>query len=530
MQNQELNLTRKWRSKTFKTIVGQDLTLRILQNSLYLGQFFPVYLFSGQKGCGKTSTARVFAAAVNCDLLPEFQKNPHVVLPCLQCASCVAMQKNQHPDFIEIDAASYTGVDNIRNIIDAASFMPLLGKKKIYLIDEAHMLSKAAFNAFLKLLEEPPMFVMFILATTDSHKILDTVLSRCFQLFFDPIDMQKISDHLAMICVSENIPHEKAALDLISKETQGSLRDALNLLEQVRFSAKSVELQAVQEVLGHIDQGALLYLMQGIAQNDVRIVIEVAEKLQHKSHMAEYVWRQLIKVVYDVILMHHHVAPRSYSAQVLEPLVQMTSLPDLLYTFDVLCEQEDALSKTPRKDLALESSLLRLIKTPMPHHAHAATVLDSAKKKSYSLEWESFTQKIAQEHDVVLLSLFKQASFVVHQEADLQVRISFLKKFEVFKDVLEEKSKIWKKHFYTYFPQEISLQYDFDKIVDKSAELVSSETNTHKIVSSQPAWSVSYKKQQEKAVDTSDSARWKIAHMLSQHFKGTFIDITEEKK
>ena len=530
MHNQELNLTRKWRSKTFKTIVGQDLTLRILQNSLYLGQFFPVYLFSGQKGCGKTSTARVFATAANCDLLPEFQKNPQTVLPCLQCASCVAMQKNQHPDFIEIDAASYTGVDNIRNIIDAASFMPLLGKKKIYLIDEAHMLSKAAFNAFLKLLEEPPMFVMFILATTDSHKILDTVISRCFQLFFDPIDTQKISDHLAMICTTENIPYETAALDLISKETQGSLRDALNLLEQVRFSAKIVELQSVQEVLGHIDQATLLHLMQGIVKNDVHVVLEIAETLQHKSHMAEYVWRQLIKLVYDLILMHHNVSPRGYQPEALGHLVQITSLPSLLYIFDMLCDQEDMLSKTPRKDLALEGSLLRLIKTPMPEYAHTQDALGFAKKKSYSHEWESFVQKVGQEHDVVLLSLFKQASFIVHEDSGVQLRISFLKKFEVFKDVLEEKSKIWKKYFYTCFPQEILLEYQFDKIVDKSAEPIVASANSHKVVLPQPSFGISYKKQQETSIDSSDAGRWKIAHMLSQHFKGTFIDITEEKK
>jgi len=530
MHNQELNLTRKWRSKTFKTIVGQDLTLRILQNSLYLGQFFPVYLFSGQKGCGKTSTARVFAAAVNCDLLPEFQKNPQIVLPCLQCPSCVAMQKNQHPDFIEIDAASHTGVDNIRNIIDTATFMPLLGKKKIYLIDEAHMLSKAAFNAFLKLLEEPPMFVMFILATTDSHKILDTVISRCFQLFFDPIDTQKISDHLAMICATENISYQKEALDIISKETQGSLRDALNLLEQVRFSAKTVELKSVQEVLGHIDQAALLSLMQGIVKNDVQVVLEIAETLQHKSHMAEYVWRQLIALVYDIILMHHNVQPRNYTPDALVDLIKITSLPALLYTFDMLCDQEEALSKTPRKDLALEASLLRLIKSPMPAYAHTQDALGFEKKKSFSHEWESFIQKIAQEHDVVLLSLFKQATFVVSQDSEKKMSLSFLKKFEVFKDVLEEKSKIWKKHFYTYFPQEIIVEYQFDKVVDKSIEAVAPVQTINKVVVSQPSYGISYKKQQEKTVDISDAGRWKIAQMLSQHFKGTFIDITEEKK
>src|SRR3989338_3060341 len=231
MEHVELNLARKWRSKNFQEVIGQPLAVRILQNSLYLKQFFPVYLFAGQRGCGKTSTARIFAAAVNCARLPEFQADPRkVTIPCLQCESCIAMSKAQHPDFIEIDAASHTGVDNVRNIIDSSSFLPLLSQKKIYLIDEAHMLSKAAFNAFLKIMEEPPQSVVFILATTDVEKIIDTVRSRCFQLFFDPIDETKLLMHLVKICKEENIKFDEAGLKLIIKESEGSARDALNLL------------------------------------------------------------------------------------------------------------------------------------------------------------------------------------------------------------------------------------------------------------------------------------------------------------
>ena len=157
----QLNLARKWRSRDFDHIIGQDLSVRILKNSLYLDHFFPVYLFAGQRGCGKTTTARVFASAINCEQFEQFRKQPkkHIV-PCLACASCIAMLEGKHPDFIEMDAASHTGVDNIRSIIDASSLLPLMGRKKIYLIDEAHMLSKAAFNAFLKILEEPPASVL----------------------------------------------------------------------------------------------------------------------------------------------------------------------------------------------------------------------------------------------------------------------------------------------------------------------------------------------------------------------------------
>lgn len=191
MKNHNLNLTRKWRSKQFDQVVGQDLSVKILKNSLYKGYLFPVYLFSGQHGCGKTSVARIFASAINCELLSTFQKDPQSTkIPCLICASCKAMGGNNHPDFFEIDAASHTGVDNIRMIIDSSSLLPLMGKTKIYLIDEAHMLSKAAFNAFLKILEEPPASVVFILATTDIDKIIDTVKSRCFQLFSSRLSLR----------------------------------------------------------------------------------------------------------------------------------------------------------------------------------------------------------------------------------------------------------------------------------------------------------------------------------------------------
>ena len=185
MNEIQLNLTRKWRAQYFDQIIGQDLSVKMLKNSLYRGHFFLFICFAGQRGTGKTSMARVFAAAINCQVLPLFQKDPKSnIMPCMQCASCLAMHAGKHPDFIEIDAASHTGVDNVRQIIDSAAFLPLMGQKKIYLIDEAHMLSKAAFNAFLKILEEPPMSALFILATTDPQKIIDTVRSRCFQVCF----------------------------------------------------------------------------------------------------------------------------------------------------------------------------------------------------------------------------------------------------------------------------------------------------------------------------------------------------------
>jgi DNA polymerase-3 subunit gamma/tau len=270
-----LNLARKLRPQTFDTIIGQDISVRMLKNGLYLRKFFPVYLFAGQRGCGKTSTARVFATAINCHTLELFQQKPtQYPVPCLTCDSCHAMLHSQHPDFIEIDAASNTGVDNVRQIIETASYIPLSGRKKIYLIDEAHMLSKAAFNAFLKILEEPPVTVHFILATTELQKIPETVLSRCFQLTFNAINHDSLKTYLLKVCETENVRIDNAALDVLIDETDGSARDALNLLEQVRFSTDYVTIEALLMILGKVSTNVMVTLFEHIVDNKPQQVLQ----------------------------------------------------------------------------------------------------------------------------------------------------------------------------------------------------------------------------------------------------------------
>jgi DNA polymerase-3 subunit gamma/tau len=362
MEKTELNLTRKWRSKNFQEVIGQSLAIRILQNSLYLKQFFPVYLFAGQRGCGKTSTARIFAAAVNCARLAEFQQDPRKVsIPCLSCPSCLAMSKAQHPDFIEIDAASHTGVDNVRNIIDASSFLPLLSSKKIYLIDEAHMLSKAAFNAFLKILEEPPMSVIFILATTDMQKILETVKSRCFQIFFDPVDTQVITDHLEKICSVENIPADATGLAIIAQEAGGSVRDAINLLEQVRFATKKISKESVLSILGHIDESALFELFEKIVSQDVHELLQFCSSLEKYELSIEYLWAQLTELVYDAILIQYHLAARRFIDLPVDmkKSIEKISIAQLIRLFGILCSQEQNLARTTKKLRFLEMVLLQ---------------------------------------------------------------------------------------------------------------------------------------------------------------------------
>lgn len=356
-----LNLARKWRSKHFDELVGQPLVVRLVKNSLYRNLIFPVYLLSGTRGCGKTSVARIFAAALNCETLDAFQKNPQTQqLPCLACVSCKAMQSMNHPDFIEIDAASHTGVDNVRAIIEAASFVPVMGKKKIYLIDEAHMLSKAAFNAFLKILEEPPASVVFMLATTDPHKILETVTSRCFQLFFNPIDTQTVVQHLGTICTQEGLGFEPDALTLIAQETEGSLRDALNLIERVRIAYPEITKKSVIELLGKIDDERLYELLKVVLEGSVAEVVATIEKLELENYNPVVVWKSFVEMIRLSLWVKNGVKVQNEHAPLLRELLSNQSVQRLIKLFEICYEYELSFAKTATPRAMLEMMLLKM--------------------------------------------------------------------------------------------------------------------------------------------------------------------------
>lgn len=472
-----LNLARKWRSKSFDQIVGQPLSVRMLKNSLYLDNYFPVYLFSGQRGCGKTTTARVFACAVNCERLPDFQKNPKSqVVPCLACDSCKAMSAGKHPDFIEIDAASHTGVDNVRNIIDAASMMPLLGRKKIYLIDEAHMLSKAAFNAFLKILEEPPVSVLFILATTDPHKIIDTVKSRCFQLFFPPIESEQLVQHLIQVCDAERIGYEKAGLQLIVKESEGSARDALNILEQVRFSSSVVSKHAVQQVLGHIDDERLIKLASIVLSQGPADLLRYLQEINVEQFSAQYMWRKLVDLMRTCLWLKHGVVPHDadYAQQDLQKLIRTSSILRINAVLDALYSQEALFAKTTAQHALFEMILLSLCKksendnssgsapaslqTSVDHDASEVVDEDAIDDEDGEEEeeddeieddagahkqWQQFVSDVDSLRDPLLVSIFKQGTV---QSFDAQLRIvevAFSKELLFFADWLSNTKNQW---------------------------------------------------------------------------------------
>src|SRR5579863_4145181 len=241
------SLYRKWRSQTFSDLIGQEAVTRTLLNAVRDGRLAHAYLFCGPRGTGKTSAARLLAKAVNC-------ANPHNGEPCNECVSCREITAGRSPDVIEIDAASNTGVDNIRDLRENVALMSSGGHYRVFTIDEVHMLSAAAFNALLKTLEEPPPHVIFVLATTEAHKVLATVVSRCQHFEFRRIGLRDIVARLDHVAQGEALTLDPAAAELLARAAQGGMRDALSLLDQaVAFCGDQITYAGVRGMLGLAD-------------------------------------------------------------------------------------------------------------------------------------------------------------------------------------------------------------------------------------------------------------------------------------
>ena len=270
-------LARKWRPKTFADLVGQEHVVKALQNALGKGRLHHAYLLTGTRGVGKTTIARILAKSLNCE-------TPHEGEPCGQCQSCRDIDAGRFVDLLEIDAASNTGIDNIREVLENAQYAPTAGKYKVYIIDEVHMLSKSAFNAMLKTLEEPPEHVKFILATTDPHKVPVTVLSRCLQFVLRNMTAQQVSQHLAHVLTSEQIPYEAPALALLGRAAAGSMRDALSLLDQaIAMGSGSVTEADVRQMIGAVDQRYLYSLLQAAANQDGAALLATAQEMAGRA-------------------------------------------------------------------------------------------------------------------------------------------------------------------------------------------------------------------------------------------------------
>lgn len=267
-----LALARKWRPKNFENIVGQEFIIEALKNSILGDRLHHAYLLSGTRGVGKTTIARIFAKCLNCH-------NGSTPTPCCECSSCLEIDQSKSIDVIELDAASNTQVDNMRELLENANYQPTSSKYKIFIIDEVHMLSKSSFNAMLKTLEEPPEHVIFILATTDPEKIPVTVISRCLHFSLMQMTNDEISGQLEQIFKKEKISYEDKALSMISKHAEGSMRDALSLADRViNYTNGNVSLDKLTQILGVTSDGLVDELLLNILNKESQIVYELLKK------------------------------------------------------------------------------------------------------------------------------------------------------------------------------------------------------------------------------------------------------------
>ena len=356
-------LARKWRPAQFADIVGQTPVVRTLMNAIHSNRIHQAYLFTGSRGIGKTSIARIIAKAVRC---PETSWDGTWLRCCDRCSSCTEIAHGNSVDVIEIDGASNNGVDHVREIREGAKFLPSAGNRKVYIIDEVHMLSTAAFNALLKTLEEPPPHVLFIMATTEPHKIPATILSRCQRFDLRRVSQSQIQDRLLEVLKSEGLDAEPGALALIARAAEGGLRDALSLLDQViAFSGTKITIQSVRESIGLIESQLVMAILKHVLARDPIRALESVQSAYQQGHDLKLLTRHLIEFLHGVILLKVG-APTQSSGEFsenewkeLKTLSDLRELEELELIFQSLHHGMEWIARSPQPKLVLDVLLIK---------------------------------------------------------------------------------------------------------------------------------------------------------------------------
>jgi DNA polymerase III subunit gamma/tau len=353
-----LALARKYRPRNFSELMGQEHVVRALSHALETGRLHQAYLLTGTRGVGKTTIARILAKTLNC----ETGVTPN---PCGVCQTCQDIDAGRFPDLLELDAASNTGVDNMREIIDNARYAPTAGRYKVYLIDEVHMLSKSAFNSMLKTLEEPPEHVKFVLATTDPQKIPVTVLSRCLQFALKQFPPERVAEQLHKVLTAENIPFDAPALRLIGEAAQGSMRDALSIADQaIAFGHGKVEEQQVRQMLGNVDRDFVWRVLDAVIARDAQALNVEVEHCFEQALAADDALAQLARALHRVALAQ--AVPATAAADDLDAahiarVAAALNAEEIQLYYQIALHGRDDLRLAPDEQTALTMTFLRLL-------------------------------------------------------------------------------------------------------------------------------------------------------------------------
>jgi DNA polymerase III subunit gamma/tau len=358
-------LARKYRPSTFAELIGQEAMVRTLSNAIATGRIAHAFILTGVRGVGKTTTARILARALNC-VGPEGSGGP-TAEPCGRCAHCVAIGEDRHVDVMEMDAASRTGVDDIRDLTEGVRYRPVSGRYKVYIIDEVHMLSKNAFNALLKTLEEPPPDVKFIFATTEIHKVPVTVLSRCQRFSLRRVPVGLLIEHYRRVAEAEGVEVEPAALALIARAADGSVRDGLSLLDQaIALSVGRVEEAAVRDMLGVADRGHVFDLLESVLRGDAPAALAQMDRLYQNGADPLMVLQDLLDLSH--FLTRLKLAPEAGAGDPIaegdreraRPLAEKLAMPVLARAWQMLLKGLAEVQEAPSPVQAAEMVLVRL--------------------------------------------------------------------------------------------------------------------------------------------------------------------------
>ncbi|HXF65973.1 MAG TPA: DNA polymerase III subunit gamma/tau [Burkholderiales bacterium] len=427
-------LARKWRPRTFAEMVGQEHVVRALENALGQQRLHHAYLFTGTRGVGKTTLARILAKALNCE-------TGVTAAPCGRCTACLEIDAGRFVDLIELDAASNTQVDNMRELLENALYAPTAGRFKVYIIDEVHMLSRSAFNAMLKTLEEPPQHVQFVLATTDPQRVPVTVLSRCLQFNLKQIPQRQIAERLQHILEAEGVRFEPSALGIVARAARGSLRDALSLTDQaIAHGGGTVTQESVRAMLGVVGQDHLFAILRAIAERDGAALLAEADRMAERSLSFEQALQDLARLLHRITLLQavpEAIAGDDPDRAAIEELAGLFAPEDLQLYYQIAVQGRADLALAPDEYAGFTMTLIRMLAfTPaeesqgaaaprparhVPAPAEPAPAADS-KKKPADLPWHELVEQLGLSGMALMLA--RRCELVAREATRVELKLA----------------------------------------------------------------------------------------------------------